>query len=83
MKKFSHKTTDGNRVHVSEREQYGFTDGNQIFIDPRQKGLRHLDTLIHELLHVEIPGWPEQTVEVMAKSISTLVWKAGYRRKQK
>ena len=51
-----------------------------IEIDPRQDERERLDTLIHELLHVMMPEWSEETVVEAAKWLSRHLWKQRYRR---
>lgn len=51
-----------------------------IFVDPRQKPKDYLDTVIHESLHLTCPDWTEEKVISVAKSLTDIVWRAGYRR---
>ena len=50
-----------------------------IEIDPRLKGRRKLDTLIHEFLHAINPDWTENRVKTMAAEIATALHKMGWR----
>ena len=54
-------------------------DDNKIEIDPRQRTLTYLDTLIHEKLHLLNPDWSESKVKKHAREITTLLWEHGYR----
>jgi hypothetical protein len=57
-----------------------WTDTGEIEIDPRQLSKDYLDTLIHEIIHVELPDLPETKVRKLANIISREVWKKKYRR---
>jgi hypothetical protein len=56
------------------------TDTGLVEIDSRLKGVEHLDTLIHEILHVQNPRWGELKVQGHATELATLLWEQGYRR---
>lgn len=45
-----------------------------IEIDPRIKGKKRLDTLIHEHLHHYLPNMPEDDVTKLATSIANALW---------
>ena len=51
-----------------------------IEIDPRQTAKEYLDTLIHEMLHHELPELSEREVERLANTFSHVIWKHNYRR---
>ena len=55
---------------------------NLIEIDPRQDSLEYLDTMIHEMLHLEFPTLPEEQVAKIARRMSKALWKQRYRRLQ-
>lgn len=48
-------------------------------IDKRLKGLRKLDVLIHEIIHIQNPKWPEIMVESKATEIAKILWELNYR----
>ena len=50
-----------------------------IWIDPRIKGMRMLEVLIHEMLHCCFPDMTEDAVETAARSIAKVLWDLGYR----
>ncbi len=56
------------------------SDDNLIEIDPRLKGKKYLEILIHEALHLLYPKASE--AEVIKKSITmtNLLWEQGYRK---
>lgn len=45
-----------------------------IEIDPRIKGKKRIDTLIHEHLHHYLPDMPEDDVTKLATSIANALW---------
>ena len=51
-----------------------------IEIDPRQDEQDFLDTLLHELLHRELPDLDEQAVIRVAERLAWEMWKLDYRR---
>jgi len=50
-----------------------------IAIDKRLKGLDKMETIIHEIIHVQNPKWPEIMVEGKAKELAVILWELGYR----
>jgi len=56
------------------------TRGKAIRIHPRAKGLRELDTIIHEALHALDFDEPERVVARKASDIARLLWNMGYRK---
>lgn len=50
-----------------------------IAIDKRLKGLRKLDVLVHEIIHIQNPKWPEIMVEGKATEIAKILWELNYR----
>ena len=57
-----------------------YLDTGIIEIDSRLKGLEHLDTLVHETLHILNPKWGEIKVLGHATEIARVLWEQGYRR---
>lgn len=53
---------------------------DEILLDPRQNQKCLLNTIIHEMLHRECPGWSESKVMKTADNISRVVWYQGYRK---
>ena len=51
-----------------------------IEIDPRQTERDFTNTLIHELLHRELPDLSEDAVIRVANKFEWELWKMGYRR---
>lgn len=52
-----------------------------IEIDPRIKGKRRLETLIHEMMHHRQPHWTEEHVTKEAEVMAKFLWKNGVRPK--
>lgn len=82
---FEHMLSNGKKIKIQYETIYGVWDDttNTVSIDPAQTEQEELDTLIHEVLHAEVPNWDEQQIGCIADSISQLLWKAGYRKKRK
>ena len=51
----------------------------EMTINPRQKDIALLDTLIHESLHACHWDMDEEAVEETATDIARLLWRLGYR----
>lgn len=56
-----------------------WTEKRTIAIDKRLKGLDRLETIVHEVIHVQNPKWPEIMVEGKAAEIAKILWDLGYR----
>jgi hypothetical protein len=56
-----------------------WTDDRVIAIDRRLKGHEHLETIIHEIIHIQNPKWPEIMVEGKAKEIADILWELNFR----
>jgi hypothetical protein len=50
-----------------------------IEIDIRSKGMRRLELIIHESMHLAVPGMPESVVGYTAKYIAKVLWHMNYR----
>ncbi len=60
---------------------WGFCRPNgSIVIDPRLKTIDFLDTLVHELLHREVPDLSEDCVLGAGTIIAKELWAKGFRR---
>lgn len=55
------------------------SDGN-IYLDPRLKGKKHLEILLHELGHLINPNDDEETIIRKSVTLTKVLWKEGYRR---
>jgi len=61
---------------------YAHTDKNIIELSHKLKGRKHLEILLHEIIHIYFPDYDEESVKEYAKAMSLLIWRQGYRRKQ-
>jgi len=50
-----------------------------IEIDSRLKGVERLETLVHEIIHIQNPRWAEIKVQGHAKQIAKILFDEGYR----
>lgn len=55
-------------------------DDNKIEIDSRLTGMAHLETLVHEMLHMQNPKWAEIKIQSHARVLATIIWEQKYRR---
>jgi hypothetical protein len=51
-----------------------------IAIDNRVKGVDELDTIIHEVFHIQNPNWDEKMVKNKATELAKILWDLGYRK---
>ena len=56
-----------------------WVDDRTIAIDKRLKGIERLETVVHEIMHVQNPKWAEIMVDGKAKEMSLILWQMGYR----
>lgn len=49
-------------------------------LDERLKGKKHLEILIHEILHLCYPRSSEDTIVKHSVTLTRILWKEGYRR---
>ena len=75
VKSITHKKLGREKAHGQ-----AFQDEGIIEIDSRLKGLDHLDTVIHEIMHIQNPRWGEAKVIGHSNEMSSLLWELGYRR---
>lgn len=57
-----------------------FCETGVIHIDSRLKGQDHLETLVHEAMHIMQPKWSEIRVIGNSKELARVLWEQGYRR---
>ncbi len=58
----------------------GFWSPNGVIeIDPRLKGRRRLEVLIHEMMHERFQHWTEEHVAREAEVLARFLWKQGVR----
>ena len=56
-----------------------FSDG-EVILDPRLKGKKHLEILIHEVMHILNPKDSEQAIIKKSVTLCKILWTEGYRR---
>lgn len=74
-KKLGRSKFDGHNV-----DGLAYKDDRVIEIDSRLKGKDHLETIIHEVCHLQNPKWGELMVQGRSKELSDILWELGYRR---
>ena len=57
-----------------------YKDDREIHIDSRLKGVDLLETIIHEIMHVQNPKWPEIKVQGHAKQLAAILYEQGFRK---
>jgi hypothetical protein len=64
------------------REQaHGIAESDGIiYLDPRLKGKKHFEILIHEALHILNPTDSELAIIKKSITLTKVLWKEGYRR---
>ena len=64
------------------REQaHGIAESDGIiYLDPRLKGKKHCEILIHECLHLLYPTDSELAIIKKSITLTKVLWKEGYRR---
>ena len=67
-------------VYKKMRGAWGEADDGVIYIDPRAKGLKHLEIMCHETTHVLDPKKSEEDVSYYGAQLAVTLWNAGYRR---
>lgn len=67
-------------VYKKMRDACGLAEGGIVYIDPRAKGIKHLELMCHEQLHVLAPELTEEDVTYIAAQIAVGLWRQGYRR---
>lgn len=64
------------------RDKWGWCDyaAKRIVVCRSARGVQHLDTVIHEMLHACLPDTCEDSVHETASVIAGVLWRMGYRR---
>ena len=52
----------------------------KVHVDERLRGIEHMETLLHELLHHEFPALSEEAVDSAAKSMAATMYDDHWRR---
>jgi hypothetical protein len=61
-------------------KSWGIAYDDYIEIDPRLRGKKHLEIMLHELLHVVCPELSEEQVIRKSVLMANTLWGDGYRR---
>lgn len=64
----------------NRQRSWGLADDDTIYIDIRCKGRKHMETALHETLHVIFPKLDEATIILASKELTRIMWKLEYRR---
>jgi hypothetical protein len=66
---------------LGKEQAYGMASSDGIIeIDSRLKSKKHLEVLIHELLHLLNPKDTEGMIIKKSVTLTKILWKEGYRR---
>jgi hypothetical protein len=68
------------KIGRSKAWAQAFVDKKIIEIDPRAKGKKELELLIHESLHILYPENEEEKVIYNSVSLTKVLWDLGYRK---
>ena len=55
-----------------------YADKRKIIIDSRLTGVELLETILHEILHIQQPDLSEEAVLRYSKETAEILWKIGY-----
>jgi hypothetical protein len=59
------------------------TFDGKVHVDERLRGIRHMETLLHELLHNEFPFLSEEAVTEASRNMATTMYNDHWRRVEK
>jgi len=66
---------------LGKEQAYGMASSDGIIeIDERLRSKKHLEVLIHEVLHILNPKDTEETIIKKSVALTKILWKEGYRR---
>jgi len=66
---------------LGKEQAYGISSSDGVIeIDQRLKGKKHMEILIHEILHLLNPKDDEKTIIRKSVTLTKILWKEGYRR---
>ena len=70
---------ESKKIKHFKAEGLAYKETGRIVIDSRLKGFPKLETVIHEIVHVQNPRWSEIKVIGHAREMATLLWELRYR----
>lgn len=66
---------------LGKEQAYGIASSDGVIeIDERLRSKKHLEVLIHEVLHILNPKDSENTIIKKSVTLTKILWKEGYRR---
>ncbi len=67
---------------LGKEQAWGIANDHKrtIRLDERLKGLKHLEVLIHEVIHIQNPDLSETEVLQKAREMAKVLWAENYRR---
>lgn len=66
---------------LGREKAYGMADSDGVvYIDPRLKGKKHMEIVLHECLHLLYPDDSEEAIVDKSVTLCKILWKEGYRR---
>ncbi len=68
--------------HLGQYKAVGLAwkEDRVIAIDKRLKGIQELETIIHEIEHIQNPEWSETKVTKIAKEKAQILWDLNFRK---
>jgi len=68
--------------HLGQYKAVGLAwkEDRVIAIDKRLKGIQELETIIHEIEHIQNPEWSETKVTKIAKEKAQILWDLKFRK---
>jgi hypothetical protein len=67
------------RRKLGRERAHGQAD-EYVEIDPRLKGAKELEIIIHECAHIEFPDQDEDKIERLGIRLAKTLWREGYRK---
>jgi len=74
---------DKNLLGIDRKKKYfglAYKDEAKIEIDPHQRPIEYLDSLLHECVHILFPDMEEKEVYKLGLFLSSFLWDNGYRK---
>lgn len=66
---------------LGKEQAYGISSSDGVIeIDSRIRSKKHLEVLIHEVLHILQPEDSEEEIVKKSVTLTKILWKEGYRR---
>jgi len=66
---------------LGREKAYGMADSDGVvYLDPRLKGKKHMEIILHECLHLLYPDDSEEAIVDKSVTLCKILWKEGYRR---